>query len=325
MISPPNEIVKALQEADSVLIATHIYPDGDALGSQIALGEGLEALGKKVFLYGEEEVSHLYDFLPGSAKLQKELPDPAGFDCVVAVDCADRKRLGKAAERLLSASQVIMIDHHAGHRLFGNLHWVDPDRASTGEMVYDLMVALGAEVSYDSAYCLYTALVTDTGSFMYSSTSADTFRVAGELLSRGVKSSEVAGKLFENSSVNRLQLLKMVLDTLEMHSEDKIAIISVTREMFANSGTVPADTENFINYPRAVASVRVAAFIKEARDGVVSVSLRSKGNDCDVAELAAGFGGGGHRNAAGFKLRDVDRQSVRDQLLKKLQALVADQ
>ena len=98
MISPPNEIVKALQEADSVLIATHIYPDGDALGSQIALGEGLEALGKKVFLYGEEEVSHLYDFLPGSAKLQKELPDPAGFDCVVAVDCADRKRLGKAAE-----------------------------------------------------------------------------------------------------------------------------------------------------------------------------------------------------------------------------------
>jgi phosphoesterase RecJ-like protein len=324
MSSPPNEIVKALQDAESVLIATHIYPDGDALGSQIALGEGLEALGKKVFLYGEEEVSHLYDFLPGCTKLQTDLPDPAGFDCVVAVDCADQKRLGKGAERLLTASQVIMIDHHAGHRLFGNLHWVDPDRASTGEMVFDLMVALGAEVSYDSAYCLYTALVTDTGSFMYSSTSADTFRVAGELLSRGVKSSEVAGKLFENSSVNRLKLLKMVLDSLEMHSEGRIAIISVSSEMFAKSDTVPAVTENFINYPRAVASVRVAAFIKEARDGVVSVSLRSKGNDCDVAELAAGFGGGGHRNAAGFKLRDVDQKSVRDELLKKLQPLVAD-
>ena len=185
MISPPNEIVKALQEAKSVLVATHIYPDGDALGSQIALGECLEALGKKVFLYSEEEVSHLYDFLPKCTKLQTDLPDPSEFDCVVTVDCADQKRLGKAAERLLTANPVIMIDHHAGHRLFGNLHWIDPERASTGEMVYDLAVALGAEISYDAAYCLYTALVTDTGSFMYSSTSVDTFRVAGELLSRG--------------------------------------------------------------------------------------------------------------------------------------------
>ena len=140
MISPPNEIVKALQEAESVLIASHIYPDGDALGSQIALGEFLETLGKKVFLYGEEEVSHLYDFLPGCEKMQKDLPDPAGFDCVVAVDCADSQRLGKAAERLLTADPVIMIDHHAGHNLFGNLHWVDPERASTGEMIYDLGV-----------------------------------------------------------------------------------------------------------------------------------------------------------------------------------------
>jgi len=324
MISPPNEIVKALQEAKSVLVATHIYPDGDALGSQIALGECLESLGKKVFLYGEEEVNHLYDFLPGCEKLQKELPDPAGFDCVVAVDCADQKRLGKASERLLTADPVIMIDHHAGNRLFGNLHWIDPDRASTGEMVYDLAVALGSEISYDAAYCLYTALVTDTGSFMYSSTTVDTFRVAGELLSSGVKPSEVAGKLFENSSVNRLQLLKLVLDSLEMYSEGRIAIISVTREMFANSGTEPADTENFINYPRAVASVRVAAFIKETRDGVISVSLRSKGNDCDVARLATDFGGGGHCNAAGYKLHGADRASVRDELLKKLEILVAD-
>lgn len=324
MAIPPNEIVSILGQAEKILIATHIFPDGDALGSQLALGDSLAALDKKVFLYSEEKVSHLYDFLPGCERLQGSLPDLAQYDCVVAVDCADQKRLGKEAEKLLTAKKVIMIDHHAGHKPFGDIQWIDPKRASTGEMVYDLIVALGADISADAAYCLYTAVVSDTGSFMYSSTTADTFRVASELIALGVKPSEVAGKLFENFTVNRLQLLQLVLDSLEMHSDGQIAIINVTREMFASTGAVPADTENFINYPRAVASVRVAAFIKETRDGVVSVSLRSKGADCDVAELAAGYGGGGHTNAAGFKLRDQAPLAVREDLLKKLKELVAD-
>ena len=322
MILPPNDILSALKEADSVLVATHIYPDGDALGSQLALGECLESLGKNVFLYSEEKVSHLYDFLPGCGKLRHSLPDLSGIDCVVSVDCADRLRLGQAADHLLTAKRLIMIDHHAGHKLFGDLQWVDPSRASTGEMVYDLVVALGAEISPDAAYCLYTALVSDTGSFVYSSTTADTFRVAAELVGLGVKPSDVAGKLFDNFTVNRLNLLKLVLDSLEIHSDKRVAIITVTGEMFGQTGTVPADTENFINYPRSLASVRVAAFIKETRPGVVSVSLRSKGSDCDVAALAAEFGGGGHRNAAGFKLVDADRISVRKDLLEKMERLV---
>lgn len=324
VIPPPNEVLKVLGQAKRVLVATHIFPDGDALGSQLALASSLAAIGKDVLIYSEEKVSHLYDFMPGCEKLQSSLPDPAQYDCVVAVDCADQKRLGKEADRLLTAKKVIMVDHHAGHKTFGDIHWVDPERASTGEMVYDLIVALGAEISPDAAYCLYTAIVSDTGSFMYSSTTADTFRVAGELIALGVKPSEVAGKLFENFTVNRLELLKAVLDSLEMHSDGQIAIICVTRDMFAMTGAVPADTENFINYPRAVSSVKVAAFIKETRDGVVSVSLRSKGVDCDVAELAASYGGGGHTNAAGFKLRDKDRLAVREDLLQKLKELVAD-
>ncbi len=318
-----NDILRTLKEAKSVLIATHIYPDGDALGSQLALGECLELLGKNVFLYSEEKVSHLYDFLPGCGKLRHSLPDLSAFDCVVTVDCADHQRLGRVAERLLTAKRLIMIDHHAGHKLFGDLHWVDPSRASTGEMIYDLVVALGAEISPDAAYCLYTALVSDTGSFMYSSTTADTFRVAADLVGLGVQPSDVAGKLFDNFTVGRLALLKLVLDSLEVHGDKRIAIITVTKEMFGKTGTVAADTENFINYPRSLASVRVAAFIKETRNGVVSVSLRSKGDDCDVAALAAEFGGGGHRNAAGFKLTTGDRTAVRNDLLKKLERLFA--
>ncbi|MEN8135028.1 MAG: bifunctional oligoribonuclease/PAP phosphatase NrnA [Thermodesulfobacteriota bacterium] len=322
MTLPPNDIIRTLKEADSVLIATHIFPDGDALGSQLALGECLASLGKNVFLYSEEKVSHLYDFLPGCGKLRNSLPDLTAFDCVVSVDCADQQRLGREAERLLAAKRLVMIDHHVGHKLFGDVHWVDPKRASTGEMVYDLVVALGAEISPEAAFCLYTALVSDTGSFMYTSTTADTFRVAADLIGLGVKPSDVAGKLFDNFTVNRLELLKLVLDSLEILADKRIAIITVTSEMFSQTGTVPADTENFINYPRSLASVRVAAFIKETRQGVVSVSLRSKGNDCDVATLAGEFGGGGHRNAAGFKLVDGDLSSVRKDLLKKLERLV---
>ncbi|MDF1576820.1 MAG: bifunctional oligoribonuclease/PAP phosphatase NrnA [Desulfurivibrionaceae bacterium] len=325
MITVPNEILTTLQAARRVLVAAHIYPDGDALGSQLALGQCLESLGKEVFFYSEEEAGHLYDFLPGCEKLRHSLPaDLAGFDCVVSVDCAEAQRMGKGAAQLLTAKRLIMIDHHAGHKHFGDLHWIDPGRASTGEMVYDLVAALGAEISYEAAYCLYTAVVSDTGSFMYSSTSADTFRVAAELVNRGVKPADVAGKLFENFTVNRLKLLKLVLDSLEIHGDSRIALITVTPEMFSETATVSADTENFINYPRSLASVRVAAFIKETRNSVVSVSLRSKGNDCDVAAVAAEFGGGGHRNAAGFKIVGGERATISRELLRKLKQLVAN-
>jgi len=145
MAIPPNEIISILSEAEKVLVVTHIFPDGDALGSQLALGDSLDAMGKEVFLYSEEKVSHLYDFLPGCGKLQSSLPDPAKYDCVVAVDCADQKRLGTEAEKLLTAKKVIMIDHHAGHKPFGDNQWIDPERASTGEMVYDLIAELTAD------------------------------------------------------------------------------------------------------------------------------------------------------------------------------------
>jgi len=322
MSKPPAEIVEILKGADRVLLSTHIYPDGDALGSQLALGRVLESLGKQVFLYSEEPAGHLYDFLPGCERLDSTLPGLDGFSCAVSVDCADPHRLGRERDRLLSIRPFIMIDHHAGHCPFGNFQWVDPGRSATGEMVYDLAVALGGDIGYEAAYCLYTALVSDTGSFMYSSTSAKTLRVAGDLVSRGVKPAEVAGHLFDNFTFNRLRLLRLVLDSLEVHGNGRIALIRATREMFAETDTVPADTENFINYPRSVASVKVAAFIKESRDNVVSVSLRSKGREADVAVVAGEFGGGGHRNAAGFKLKGVEVEKVRVELVARLEALL---
>jgi len=322
MSRPLDRIVDILRGAKRVLLVTHIHPDGDALGSQLGLGFILEAMGKEVFLYGESAISHLYDFLPGGEKLRTELPPTGQFDCAVALDCGDCFRLGLQRETLLTATPFVVIDHHAGHQEFGCQRWVDAKRASTGEMVYDLAIALGVELSYEAAYCLYTAIVSDTGSFKYSSTTADTFRVAGALLGKGVKPSEVAGKLFDNFSVNRLRLMTDVLETLTLHADDRLALITVSQEMLARTGTEMADTETFINYPRSLHTVKVAVFIKEGPEGMVSVSMRSKGTDCDVAVLAARFGGGGHRNAAGCKWAESTVEAVRQQLLPELLTMV---
>lgn len=322
MDHPRDEIVRALKAAKNVLVATHVHPDGDALGSQIAMGNILRSLGKNVFLYGEDQVSHLYRFLPGSGQVESLLPALSGFDCAIALDCGDSNRLGAAMDALLTVQPFLVVDHHAGHQEFGNLRWIAPDRASTGEMVFDLAEAMGAELSFESAYCLYAAIVSDTGSFKYSSTTADTFRIAGELLRKGVKPAEVCGKLFDNFTVKRLNLMRLVLDSLELYAEDRLAIITAPREVFVKTGTTQADAETFINYPRSLDTVKIAAFLKETEKGLISVSMRSKGTAYDVAVVAATFGGGGHRNAAGFKLPDTSIGEVQEKLLAELLPMV---
>lgn len=321
MLSPqkqvPSQVTDALRRADNILVASHVFPDGDALGSQLGLGDILESLGKKVYYYCEEFVASMYEFMPGAEKLRNELPDIAQFDAAVAVDCGDRFRLGHERQTLLQIHPFVVIDHHAGHRDFGDVSWVESDRSSTAEMVFDLATALNADLSYNAAYCLYTAIVSDSGSFKYDSTSAYTFQVASNLLNRGVIPSEVAGKLYDNYSVNRLHLLEKVLGSLELYGDGQIAYITATNEMFAASGAKYEDTEEFINLPRALRSVKVAAFFKETADDQIKVSLRAKG-ECDVSQVAANYGGGGHRNAAGYRVQDKALPEVKDQLLREI-------
>ena len=317
-----NEIVEIIQGAETFLLATHVFPDGDALGSLLALGEILESLGKKVIRYAEEEVNYLYQFLPCGEKVVTNLSDLGQVDCVISLDCGDKYRLGKGIDELLAVHPFIVLDHHCGHKNFGDFEWVDPTMASTGSLVYELANLLGAEISYKAAYCLYTAIVSDTGSFKYASTTADTFKVAGELVAKGVKPEEVAGHLFDNFTESRLQLLQMVLASLELAADGKIALITATQEMFLISGSAPCDTESFINFPRSLDRVKVAVFFKE-NTGALGVSLRSKGTEYDVAAVAREFGGGGHCNAAGFKIREEsDIEAIKKRLLDFLLPLV---
>ncbi len=328
----PEAIFDLIKDASHVVLATHVHPDGDALGSLFGLGDILEAQGKQVFRYLDEPVSHLLDFLPTinlastdlDAALQfAEKAKAAGEKVVaVALDCGDADRLGEAKERLLTITPFVVIDHHRGHRDFGDHLWLESDCSSTGEMVYELALALDAKISLDAAFCLYVALVTDTGSFRYESTSPRTLRIAADLIEKGVRPDEVAQRVYDNYTLARLRLMEMVLATLVVHGDGKIALISVSTDMFERSGASSDDVEGFINYPRSLSSVQVAGFIKETKKGTVSVSLRAKGN-VDVATIAANFGGGGHRNAAGFRFSDKSVEDVQTQVLEALNQAIA--
>ncbi len=313
----PDQVLTALRQATNIVVVSHVFPDADAVGSQLALGDILESLGKNVFYYCEQFVSSMYRFMPGSEQLDNNLPDISRFDAAVAVDCGDRFRLGHEVDALLRIHPFVVIDHHVGHKEFGDMGWIEAGRSSTAEMIFDLALELGVEISYNTAFNLYTGIVSDTGSFKYESTSAYTFHVAGQLMNRGVMPSEVAGKLYDNYSVGRLKLLEKVLGSLELFSEGQIATIAATNEMFDVSGAKREDTEEFINLPRALHSVKVAVFFKETLDDSVKVSLRAKGG-CDVASIAMKFGGGGHRNAAGYSVKDKTLAEVSKELLQEL-------
>jgi len=322
MVMIPEKIATSITAASHAVLATHVNPDGDALGSLLALTDILQSLGKKVFPYLEKPVSPMYDFLPDCDRakmshdaLQQFVQEAGDGNCVtIALDCGDAERLGVAKDILLENSPFLVIDHHRGHRKFGDVLWLESECSSTGEMVYELALQLGVKVSANAAFCLYVALVTDTGSFIYDNTSPRTLRIAADLLEIGVRPDQVAAGVYDNYTLARLRLMELVLATLEVHADGRIGIICATDQMFQQSGAEREDVEGFINYPRSLSSVQVAAFIKKTEGDIVSVSLRAKGQ-VDVALIAASFGGGGHKNAAGFRFSDKSVDEVRATVL----------
>jgi phosphoesterase RecJ-like protein len=322
----PDVFAVSISSATHIVLATHVNPDGDALGSLLGFADILQGLGKKVFAYLEEPVSSMYDFLPNCAVAQfdtdalQEFVRQAGAENVVtiALDSGDAERLGVAKDVLLQNSPFLVIDHHQGHRAYGDELWLESACSSTGEMVYELAQLMGVELSVTAAICLYVAIVTDTGSFRYDCTSPRTLRIAADLLEKGVKPAEVAEQVYDNYTLARLRLMELVLSTLVVHSSGRIGIISLSAAMLKDSGAEPQDVEGFVNYPRSLRSVDVAAFIKETKEGSVSVSLRAKGK-IDVAKIAADFNGGGHKNAAGFRFTGKSLSEVQTEVLLALQ------
>lgn len=296
-----EQISELLQKSEDILILEHEKPDGDSIGSGLALALALSSLGKKALLLSQDPHPAVYDFLPGRqlyATVSDVDPEDIRPDVTVFLDCAGPERAGKALDYARSDAWV-NIDHHVSNLGFGDVSLVDPDAAATGELVFFLLKVMGVAFDTDVATCLYAALVTDTGGFRYQNTSPRCLQVAAELLSRGVNPSEVADQLYEAKSFASLMLLKNALHTLTLHGNGRLATIEVTRAMLEDSGASLEDADSIVDYPRSIAGVEVALCFKENLDWeAVNISLRSR-SKVDVSQIAAMLGGGGHPRAAG--------------------------
>lgn len=312
---PMAAILDLLRQGERFLVCSHTRPDGDAVGSMLAMGMLLEQMDKHVDLVAADRVPVVYRSLPGAEKIRRVMRVRGLYDAVILLECDSLER---SRVRGLEPYFSINIDHHATGRNFGHVNWIDRDAASVGEMVHRLVKASGATVTPEMARCLYTTVLTDTGGFCYGGIRASTFEFARELAEAGADPVAIARDIYFATPESKLRLLGAALSTLR--HEGKLAWLWVTHADMLRTGAVEEDCEGIVNYAIGIAGVEAAAFLRELPEGRIRLSLRSKGK-IDVAAIAAGLGGGGHENAAGVSL-DGPMERATEEILAALQTVV---
>lgn len=288
-----NEILTEIERRDRFVLTSHARPDGDAVGSTLACGEILRQMGKQADIILYDGVPRVYQQLPFAEGVAKGNRVNGAYDAAILLECDNvvRTRLEGLDGRFL-----INIDHHKSGRNFADLNWIDPSAVATGEMVYRLAKAASVKISSEIATCLYTAVLTDTGAFMFEGTNAHTFELARELVLAGADPALCARHIYFGHSTAKLRLLGAALSALQR--EGSLAWIWVTQEQMERAGAKEEDCEGLVNYALSIGDVEVAVFFRELPDGRFRVSLRSKGH-LDVSRIAEEFGGGGHACAGG--------------------------
>ena len=292
-----QKIIKEINSAKSFLLTSHENPDGDAIGSTLALASFLRKTGKEVCVHLCDPVPELYAFMPGVESVQLHIPDQ-DFDLAFVLDVGELRRAGKAFSQFKRVGKYINLDHHLGCELFGTYNLIDHQAAATGVLVYRILTAFGYKIDLETALCLYISIVTDTGSFHYSNSNREAFMIAGEMVDCGINAWDVAEQIYENQPLKRLELLSLALATLDVINNGLVASITVTTDMFTQVNADPELTDGFVNYPRSIKGVEVAIFFRQINEQSYKVGFRSKGK-VNVAKFAALLGGGGHHNAAG--------------------------
>jgi bifunctional oligoribonuclease and PAP phosphatase NrnA len=316
-----DEVVSVLREKETFLIVGHVNPEGDAIGSAVALALALRGIGKKAEVINRDPLPRQLAFLYYEGIVSQREAVTEAVDVMVVVDCGDLKRTGFFEGAPPPIDVLVNIDHHITNPRFGDVNWVVPEATATGEMIYDLLKRMQIPLTPLIATSLYTALLSDTGAFRYANTNGKSLRIGAELIEKGADPALIARGLFEIIRPEKLKLLGEVLARMELSPDKKVAWVEVTQAQLEKTKTIEADTEDFIDYPRLIKGVEAAVFFREVNPRQYKISLRSEGK-IDVSALAMQWGGGGHRNAAGCTMAG-SRDEIKNRVLSSVQAAVS--
>lgn len=307
-----EQILQHIKNSHRILVTSHAEPDGDCLGSLVALGLALSKLDKTIALFNSSPIPAVYRFLPGVERIVRQITEAKEYDLAIVLDCGDIVRVGEDSSVVDQIPIVINIDHHVSNTGFGDVQLIDTDACATAEIVYRLIKAL--EIPFDKAIAtgIYLGILTDTGSFRFSNTNPAAFAISKAMIDIGVEPHTVAQRVFGTYSLGRIKLLNMALNSIEISENGKLSLMTISRSMLNSTGTSTEDIDGLINYARRIEDVKVAALIHEIKNGAgkftnmnrYHVSLRSD-STVDVAKIANQFGGGGHASAAGFQIEST--------------------
>ncbi len=322
-----DEISKVLQKNNNFLITSHINLDGDGIGSELALYSILKKLKKKPIILNQGKLPKIYDFLPGINKIQylkDDYIDTKSIDVGISLDCSNVKRMGKTYEIFRNIKTVINIDHHKSNENFGDLNYVDSSVSSVGEIIYELIKSINIDLlDEDISTCLFTSILTDTGSFRYSNVSSNTFRIASDLTSFRIKPHLIADNIYNRNTYSGLKLLGEALSTLEVTDSNYVSWLTITRKMLNNTKANDEEIEGIIDVAATLDNTEISILFRETKDNKIKISFRSKGN-FDVNKFAGKFNGGGHPNAAGClcsgKMYKI-KEKILSELLKDIRYL----
>lgn len=292
-----DEFIDLIKSSNNIYLASHVQPDGDNIGSLLALGRALEKMNKDISIVKVDSIPKNFQFLPNMHFFQEPNIDE-DIDLFIALDSGDMERLGVAKEIALKSKKIVNIDHHITNNNFGDLNIVSPLASSTGEIVYHIIKEMNIDIDEDIATCIYVAISTDTGSFMYDSTTMETHLIAADLLDKNIDLNKIIVNIYQSKTLEKTKLFIKSLNTLKIFKNGKIAIVKTTQKMLNDCGASIEDAEGLVSFIRDIEGVEVACILKEIDKKEIKISLRSK-KEVDVSKISLKFNGGGHKRAAG--------------------------
>lgn len=318
-----GSIINVLKQKVHIAIVSHIMPDGDSIGSMLALYSVLKRMGKKADVYVSDSAPEVYSFLPNFDCIKRcSEYAKSKYDAIVVLDCGSMDRTGLCQDIASESDISINIDHHGTNSLFADLNLVDTNASATGELIYQIIKLMGAEVLKEEALCLYTAILTDTGGFRYSNTTSVTHQIAGDLINTGIDFNNIYDRVYRSFKYDDIKLLGRVLGSLELHCNGRVAYMQVLQKDIEELGLQSSNTSDFIDYGRDIDTVEVAIFAKETAEREYKLSFRSK-RYVDVKSICEKYGGGGHTRAAGCTLR-VSLDKIKHEIIDNLECMLKD-